>query len=198
MTNVLWFIWSMILSYLPGITGWIYSPRAGEAAWYGTLTQSALTPAPWVFAVAWSILYFLLGCALYLIIRDRRSGQSKFGAYVLFGVHMVLNALWTYWFFGFIWRAWRAGWRGKFGLLLALIAFFMFIRIFMGDSCVQKFVINIWELNTEQQRLTMEQEKLTTLKQHIDLLQGYSADYVQELGLRYLNMGDPDIRILKY
>ncbi len=101
-------------------------------------------------------------------------------------------------FFGFIWRAWRSGWRGKVGLLAALFALFMFVRIFWGDVCVQKFIMNIWQLNAEQQQLAMEQEKLSTLKQHIELLQGYSPDYIEELGLRYLNIGDPKTRILKY
>ncbi len=101
-------------------------------------------------------------------------------------------------FFGFIWRAWRAGWRGKVGIIMLIFATFMFVRIFMGDVCIQKFVSNIWKLNAEQQQLAAEQERLNTLKQHIELLQGYSADYVEELGLRYLNIGDPKTRILKY
>ena len=101
-------------------------------------------------------------------------------------------------FFGFIGRAWRGGWRGKVGILCALFALFMFVRIFWGDVCVQKFVMNIWQLNAEQAQLAAETKKLNTLNQHIELIQGYSADYVQELGLKYLNIGDPDIRILKY
>lgn len=101
-------------------------------------------------------------------------------------------------FFGFIGRAWRAGWRGKLGLAMLMFALFMFVRIFIGDVCVQKFIMNIWELNKEQQQLATERQRLDTLNQHIELIQGYSSDYVEELGLRYLNMGDPETRILKY
>lgn len=100
-------------------------------------------------------------------------------------------------FFGFIGRAWVGSIRGKVGVLFALFAAFMFVRIFWGEVNVQKFVVNIWRLNTEQQQLAAEQEKLNALQRHIDLLQNYSPDYVEELGLKYLNIGDAQIKILK-
>lgn len=100
-------------------------------------------------------------------------------------------------FFGFLGRAWSCGIRGKFGILFAVFALFMFVRIFWGEVNVQKFVINIWRLNTEQQQLVAEQNKLNLLNRHIELLQGYSPDYVEELGLKYLNIGDPRARVLK-
>lgn len=68
---------------------------------------------------------------------------------------------------------------------------------FLGDVNIQRFVMNIWQLNAEQTQLATETAKLNTLNRHIELLQGYSADYVEELGLKYLNIGDPDIKILK-
>ena len=100
-------------------------------------------------------------------------------------------------FFGFIGRAWSGGWHGKFGVLATIFAAFSFIRIFWGDVNVQNFIINIWRLNDEQEQLVMEQNKLDAINRHIELLQGYSADYVEELGLKYLNIGDPDTKILK-
>ncbi len=100
-------------------------------------------------------------------------------------------------FFGFIGRAWPAGWRGKVGILMLAFALFMFVRIFWGTVNVQKFIVNIWRLNTEETQLMAEQEKLNTLNRHIDLLQHYSSDYVEELGLKYLNVGDPKFKILK-
>lgn len=99
--------------------------------------------------------------------------------------------------FSFTGRAWSGGARGKLGILLALFAAFMFVRIFFGDVNIQKFVINIWRLNHEQTHLVAEQTKLETIQRHIKLLQNYSPDYVEELGLKYLNIGDPMIKILK-
>ncbi len=100
-------------------------------------------------------------------------------------------------FFGFIGRAWSCGIRGKFGILLTLFSVFIFLRIFWGDVNVQNFIVNIWRLNAEQQQLSAELEKLNTLNRHIELLQGYSSDYVEEVGLKYLNIGDPAAKILK-
>lgn len=99
--------------------------------------------------------------------------------------------------FSFLGRAWAGGIRGKVGILFAVFAGFMFIRIFWGEVNVQKFVINIWRLNTEQQQLAAQQQKMTTLSRHIELIQEYSPDYIQELGLRYLNIGDAGFKILK-
>lgn len=100
-------------------------------------------------------------------------------------------------FFGFIGRAWSGGIRGKVGVLCAIFAAFMFVRIFWGEVSAQKFVINIWHLNSEQQQLASEQKKLDQLETHIKLIQNYSPDYVEELGLKYLNIGDAHAKILK-
>lgn len=100
-------------------------------------------------------------------------------------------------FFGFLGRAWSCGIRGKIGILFSVFALFMFVRIFWGEVNVQRFVINIWRLNAEQQQLVAEQNKLNLLNRHIELLQGYSPDYVEELGLKYLNIGDPKFKVLK-
>lgn len=99
--------------------------------------------------------------------------------------------------FTFIKNAWTGSLRGKAGVLLVLFAMFTFVKIFLGEVNVQNFVINIWRLNAANQQLIEEQTKLETLHKHIELLQGYSPDYVEELGLRYLNIGDPKTKVLK-
>ena len=99
--------------------------------------------------------------------------------------------------FGFVGPAWSGGIRGKVGILFAIFAGFMFIRIFWGEVNVQKFIMNIWRLSAEQEQLAHEQKKLDSLARHITLIQDYSPDYVQELGLKYLNVGDPNFKILK-
>jgi hypothetical protein len=99
--------------------------------------------------------------------------------------------------FGFIGRAWRGGIHGKVGVFFAIFATFMFVRIFAGDVNIARFVANIWHLNNERIELMAEEKKLETINHHIELLENYSPDYVQELGLRYLNIGDPAYRVLK-
>lgn len=99
--------------------------------------------------------------------------------------------------FGFIGRAWRGGIRGKAGVFLAFFACLMFFHIMFGEVNVARFVANIWHLNAEQSELKAEQLKLKTMNIHIQLLQNYSPDYVEELGLKYLNIGDPAFKVLK-
>ncbi len=99
--------------------------------------------------------------------------------------------------FKFIGRAWSDGFYGKLGVILLLAACFMFVRLFWGDVSIQRFAMDIWHLNNAQEQLMAEQDTLTELQQHIKLLQNYSPDYVEELGLKYLNIGDPQTKILK-
>ncbi len=100
MKNFFRFILAIVISFIPGITGMLFSPHGNSDLWYNTLNKPILTPDGWVFAVAWTILYALLGISLYLIISNDKTRQSKTKAYVLFFIQMVLNALWSYLFFG--------------------------------------------------------------------------------------------------
>ncbi len=100
-------------------------------------------------------------------------------------------------FFRFLSRAWAAGFRGKVGIVAALFATLVFVRMFFGAVSIQGFVINVWRLNNEQHQLAAEKEKLGVLEHHIKLIQNYSPDYLEELGLRHLNIGDPKARILR-
>lgn len=93
------FVLAMIISFLPGAIGVLFTPHGGSDIWYNMMNKSVLTPSGWVFGVAWTILYALLGIALFLII-IARSRYSKAKCYWLFFSQKVLNALWSYLFFG--------------------------------------------------------------------------------------------------
>ncbi len=97
----------------------------------------------------------------------------------------------------FLVAGWRGGLRGKIGVLCIIFASVMFVRLFWGDVSIQRFIINIWKLNTDQSQLVTEQKKLTQTQHQIKLLHEYSPDYIEELSQKYLNMGSPDLRILK-
>ncbi len=96
----MWFVIAMVISFLPGIFGVFFTPHGDSNLWYNGLVKSGLTPPGWVFSVAWTILYILLGVALYLIIRAARKNIDKMRAYIFFGAQLVLNGLWSYMFFG--------------------------------------------------------------------------------------------------
>lgn len=97
------FVLAMVLSFLPGLLGLIFSPiQSGQDMWYGSLNNSALTPDGWVFSVVWTILYFLIGLALFFVMQHKQTKNShdKAGAYTAFGINIVLNFLWSFVFFG--------------------------------------------------------------------------------------------------
>lgn len=100
MKKWMWFVIAMVISFLPGIFGVFFTPHGDSNVWYNGLIKSGLTPPGWVFSVAWTILYILLGVALYLVIRVTRRGVNKMLAYTLFAAQLVLNGLWSYMFFG--------------------------------------------------------------------------------------------------
>lgn len=121
MRRVFQFIFAIIVSFIPGAIGNIYSPNGPSDAWYNMLNKSIVTPDGWVFGVAWTTLYALLGIALFLVMRNEQTRLSKTRAYLLFLIQMVLNALWSYAFFG----AHMMGWA-----LVVLIAL-IFVAIMM-------------------------------------------------------------------
>jgi cell division protein FtsB len=103
-------------------------------------------------------------------------------------------------FFEFLKRAWAASSRGKIGIVLMLLSIFFFARLFCGTRSVQSFVINAWRLNHERAELAVAQKQLAEIQHHIYLLQhpNASSDYIEELGLQVLNLGNPEFKELKY
>ena len=99
MKNFFIFVLALVISFLPGIFGVFFTPHGANDVWFNALNKSVLTPDGWVFSVVWSILYLLLGIALFLIIKNK-TRKSKAIAYWAFVVQMALNALWSYLFFG--------------------------------------------------------------------------------------------------
>lgn len=99
MKNFFIFILALVISFLPGIFGVFFTPHGANDVWFNALNKSVLTPDGWVFSVAWTILYTLLGIALFLVIKNK-TRKSKTIAYWAFVVQMALNALWSYLFFG--------------------------------------------------------------------------------------------------
>ncbi|MFQ6778446.1 MAG: TspO/MBR family protein [Alphaproteobacteria bacterium] len=99
MKSVLMFVLAIIISFIPGAIGVMFTPHNQNDLWYNALNNSVLTPDGWVFGVAWPVLYLLLGIALFLIM-SRNTTFSKAKSYWLFFIQMVLNAGWTFVFFG--------------------------------------------------------------------------------------------------
>lgn len=66
--------------------------------WYAGLDKPPLLPPNEVFGPVWSVLYLMMGVALFLVwIAD---GKHKTKAYIAFFTQLVLNTLWSFAFFG--------------------------------------------------------------------------------------------------
>ncbi|QIB69472.1 tryptophan-rich sensory protein [Aminipila butyrica] len=108
-----------------GIAGFI--SRNSMSA-FEALNKPPLSPPGWVFPVAWTILYILMGIASYLILTSDAPQKRINKAMKLYVLQLFFNFLWTFWFFNlelylfaFIWLV--ALW------LLILITILSFSRI---------------------------------------------------------------------
>jgi tryptophan-rich sensory protein len=70
-----------------------------DSAWYRALVKPELTPPGWVFPVAWTTLYIMLGLALATIL-NARGARGRGLAVGLFVAQFALNLAWTPLFFG--------------------------------------------------------------------------------------------------
>ncbi|MDP3973748.1 MAG: TspO/MBR family protein [Candidatus Daviesbacteria bacterium] len=67
--------------------------------WYFTLNKPFFSPPNWIFGPVWTILYVMMGIALYLVLSAKWEVQSQ-KAVRIFAVQLILNALWSIIFFG--------------------------------------------------------------------------------------------------
>ncbi len=68
------------------------------AEWYPGLFKSPLNPPDWLFAPVWSVLYILMGLAVWFAWKERQDPSFRIAA-VLFAAQLILNGLWSFLFF---------------------------------------------------------------------------------------------------
>ncbi|MCU4742286.1 tryptophan-rich sensory protein [Halobacteria archaeon AArc-m2/3/4] len=71
-----------------------------DTAWFRALEKPWFYPPGWVFGVVWTLLFTLLGIALYLVVRRGLEDRAVRIAVALFGVQLAVNVTWTPAFFG--------------------------------------------------------------------------------------------------
>lgn len=144
---------------VPLAVGWLSGMATirSVGTWYPTLAKPPFNPPAWVFGPTWTVLYILMGVALFLVWRQGGDTPGVKLALALFAVQLALNALWSIIFFGMrspgwafaeilllwlailatLWAFWRvvplAGW-----LLVAYLAWVSFAAVLNGS---------IWILN---------------------------------------------------
>lgn len=97
--KIIKFIVAIAVSLAAGLIGTIFTTPA-IPTWYAALEKPALTPPSFLFGPVWTVLFILMGIALYLVwLRGWERKDVKL-AISIFGIQLVLNVLWSYFFFG--------------------------------------------------------------------------------------------------
>lgn len=87
----------VILCNLIGSLGALWT--SSDSSWYKELKKPGFNPPSWVFGPVWTLLFTLMGIALYFVWTSPAS-NTKTIALVLFGIQFIFNVLWSYLFFG--------------------------------------------------------------------------------------------------
>jgi tryptophan-rich sensory protein len=99
MAAALRFIVAVTVPLLVGVLSGIATAR-GVQEWYPTLVKPVFNPPAWVFAPVWTILYLMMGVAVYLVWQRGLNAAGVRTALILFALQLVLNGLWSVLFFG--------------------------------------------------------------------------------------------------
>lgn len=89
---------SIIVCQMAGVIGSLASFDAIDT-WYRGLVRPSFAPPNWVFGPVWTLLYTLMGIAVFLVWEGKRSRNRTLGLWV-FAIQLVLNASWSWFFFG--------------------------------------------------------------------------------------------------
>lgn len=84
---------------LAGIVGSFFTISA-IPTWYAGLVKPALNPPSWVFGPVWTILYALMGIAVFLVLKRGWRKKEVKVALSLFAAQLLVNAIWSILFFG--------------------------------------------------------------------------------------------------
>jgi translocator protein len=92
-------LYSLVLTLGVGaIAGLATASNIG--GWYATISKPVFNPPNWIFGPVWTLLYILMGIALYLIWRLPASAYRS-NAFWLFFIQLFLNFIWSFLFFYF-------------------------------------------------------------------------------------------------
>ncbi len=97
--NIVKLFISIGICELAGVVGSFFTAPA-ISSWYAGLVKPEINPPGWVFGPVWTLLYLLMGIALFLVWkRGFKERDSKIGL-LFFALQLVLNSLWSIIFFG--------------------------------------------------------------------------------------------------
>lgn len=99
MKKAIGIIFAIVICELAGLVGTVFTTPS-IAGWYAGLTKPPFNPPNGIFGPVWTVLYALMGLAAYLVYEKRSKKPEAARALTVFGIQLLLNALWSIVFFG--------------------------------------------------------------------------------------------------
>lgn len=94
---------SLVIAFLiPQVVGVTAGAATSRSIrdWYPQLDKPWYTPPNWLFGPAWFVLYLMMGYASWRVWQVGWGEPGVSIALVVYGVHLLLNGLWSILFFG--------------------------------------------------------------------------------------------------
>ena len=126
---------SIVICQLAGIIGSFFT-SSSVSSWYLQLNKPSFSPPNWIFGPVWITLYTLMGISLFLVWKKGIEKKDVRAAVMIFGLHLFLNALWSFLFFGL-----QNPFIGLIGILLVLISLLVVIRKFYSISKKSAYIL---------------------------------------------------------
>lgn len=90
----------IIALVIPLLVGGVSAALSAKGmASYGTMVKPPLSPPAWVFSVAWTILYLMMGFSSYMIVASDAEPRKKTMALIIYIVQLFMNFMWSIIFF---------------------------------------------------------------------------------------------------
>ena len=98
MNNV---IKGLISIMLPLVVGGLsgFFTTSSISGWYTTINKPSFNPPNWIFGPVWTLLYIMMGIALFIIWKSETDAVLKKQALIFFFIQLVINFCWSLLFF---------------------------------------------------------------------------------------------------
>ena len=113
------------------MTGAFLTVPVVRSGWYAGLVKPFFNPPGWLFGPVWTVLYFTMAVAAWLIWKVDSGNSLVKPALLLFFIQLVFNVLWSALFFGLQ----RPG--------LAFVEIIV-LWLMILTTCLAFFRVNIW------------------------------------------------------
>jgi len=88
----------ILITFIAAFIGSLFTTPS-ITSWYRNLNKPSFAPPNFLFAPVWTILFFLMAIAAFLVWQNKNNSQAK-KALIFYFVQLAFNSLWSIIFFG--------------------------------------------------------------------------------------------------